>query len=262
MRCFKLCLGRQMLELNVNTNGNGQPLALLPGFGFNHHCFDELVTDLSPHYQCIQVDFPGFGDSPSSRYSLEQLLTALQHYLPKRCTILGWSLGGSIALAYAAIYPDRVTNLVQLASNHQFIATDNWPGMSYKIFKEFETLCYEDFNKAFVQLAFLQIAKDNRQRKQFKKIMGLPSNHLLNSDAIFSALEMLKTVDFRKYYKRIKTPILQLFGEVDQLVPTSVTTECRQIAKDKPFRIEKVPQAGHMLWLEHTITHRIKEFLC
>src|SRR5690606_37767091 len=44
-----------------------------------------------------------------------------------RALVLGWSLGGLLASAYAAAWPSRVSGLITLAANPCFVARDTWP---------------------------------------------------------------------------------------------------------------------------------------
>ena len=88
-------------------------------------CFENIVKILSKNYQCILVDLPGFGLTMYKSYNLEFLLNELHAILPAKLSILGWSLGGTIAIAYAKRYQNDVNKLILVATNPLFIAKEN-----------------------------------------------------------------------------------------------------------------------------------------
>jgi 2-succinyl-6-hydroxy-2,4-cyclohexadiene-1-carboxylate synthase len=107
-------------HLNVELSGAGPPLVLL-------HGFTGSITNWKPHipifdkrFQVIVVDLLGHGgsDSPadSMRYRMERcvedLISVFDQFGLGRVNLLGYSLGGRVALHVAAAHPDRVHALV------------------------------------------------------------------------------------------------------------------------------------------------------
>jgi len=95
------------------------PLICLHGLSGNAHSFDGLAPHLTAHRRVIAVDVRGRGDSewgPPGDYNatvytsdLAALIDALG--LP-RVSLIGTSMGGSIAMMYAGGYPEQVERLV------------------------------------------------------------------------------------------------------------------------------------------------------
>lgn len=98
--------------------GSGEPLMLLHGFGANKDNFTRIARWLVPHYRVILPDHLGFGESghpeeadyspPAQAARLHELATALGI---GRIHLGGNSMGGHIALSYAAAYPSDVASL-------------------------------------------------------------------------------------------------------------------------------------------------------
>lgn len=98
--------------------GQGEPLLLLHGFGANKDNFVQAAQFLTPHYRVVLPDHIGFGESThllDADYTSPvqaQRLHAFVHALGiKRLHLGGSSMGGQIAMAYAARYPTEVASL-------------------------------------------------------------------------------------------------------------------------------------------------------
>lgn len=102
--------------------GKGEPLMLLHGFGANKDNFVRVAKYLTPRYRVVIPDHAGFGESakpPQADYSpraqaerLRQLAKALG--MPA-LHLGGNSMGGHIALTWAALHPGEVQSLWLLA---------------------------------------------------------------------------------------------------------------------------------------------------
>ena len=117
-------LVRKEIDLTDGTHyvylegGQGEPLMLLHGFGGNKDNFVRAARFLTPHYRVILPDNTGFGESshqPDADYSstaqAERLHAFAQALGIKALDLGGNSMGGQIALAYAARFPAEVKSL-------------------------------------------------------------------------------------------------------------------------------------------------------
>ena len=98
--------------------GQGEPLMLLHGFGANKDNFLRVAKFLTPHYRLIVPDHIGFGESShpaqadyASAAQAERLRALVQALGIGRLHVGGNSMGGQIAMAYAALYPNDVASL-------------------------------------------------------------------------------------------------------------------------------------------------------
>lgn len=217
------------MKFHITKVGKGEPLLLLHGFGFNMQCFENIVKILSKNYQCILVDLPGFGLTMYKSYNLEFLLNELHAILPAKLSILGWSLGGTIAIAYAKRYQNDVNKLILVATNPLFIAKENWPGMPINEFKNFINLINSNINKAMMSFIALQFSKDFIDRKVFLKLKKLSSNNYLTKQAAVNALNILSSQDLCDNYNDLKLPILSILGKDDQLVPIEIAKKLKAL---------------------------------
>ena len=107
------------VHLNVTDNGNGYPLVMLHGFTGN-------VSNWGPHlgvwseFRCVSIDLLGHGlsdcpDNPS-RYqpelAVQDVLALFDCLSINRAVILGYSMGGRLALLLSLMAPERVQGLI------------------------------------------------------------------------------------------------------------------------------------------------------
>ena len=98
--------------------GQGEPLVLVHGFGGNKDNFTRVARLLTPHYRVIAPDLVGFGESAHRddvdyRYAAqaERLRAFVQALGLSRIDLGGNSMGGCIAMSYAAQHPQEVASL-------------------------------------------------------------------------------------------------------------------------------------------------------
>ena len=102
--------------------GKGEPVMLLHGFGANKDNFVRVAKYLTPHYRVVIPDHIGFGESakpPKGDYSprsqAERLRSLARQLGMPKLHLGGNSMGGHIALTYAALFPAEVKSLWLLA---------------------------------------------------------------------------------------------------------------------------------------------------
>jgi pimeloyl-ACP methyl ester carboxylesterase len=113
------------LRLYYETHGTGQPLVLVHGGLGTVDMFAQLVPALARTRQVIAVELQAHGhtpdvDRPLSFESMADDVAALiQHQGFDHADLLGYSLGGGVALQTAVRHPDRVRKLVVVSAPHK-----------------------------------------------------------------------------------------------------------------------------------------------
>ena len=103
--------------------GEGRPLVLIPGFGLNHEVWEGQVRALVEEHRVVCIDLRGTGrsDKPTGGYGIDRLaddvLEVLESLDLHEVTLVGWSFGGQVAFRLAARSPERLRQLVLIASN-------------------------------------------------------------------------------------------------------------------------------------------------
>ena len=109
-------------------DAQAQDIVLIHGWGLHAIVFDDIVPALLAHFRVTVVDLPGMGQSPlpNDDYSLDFLAEQVLAIMPQKAHLLGWSLGGLVALAMAEKAPERVQSVVTVATSPRFTAADDW----------------------------------------------------------------------------------------------------------------------------------------
>lgn len=100
----------QNTNINVTVQGQGQAVVLLHGWGQNQYMMKFLQDDLCDHYQVMNLDLPGFGESsePDHVWDLNDYVTCIHEcieaYQMEKPILIAHSFGARIALRYAMQY--------------------------------------------------------------------------------------------------------------------------------------------------------------
>src|SRR4051812_49593994 len=102
-------------------NEEAPPLILLHGGRDHCRAWDWVAPVLTADYHVLAPDLRGHGDSawsPDGDYSISTYLYDLAELIHSQAlsplTIVGHSLGGNIAVRYAATFPEAVVRLVAI----------------------------------------------------------------------------------------------------------------------------------------------------
>ncbi|HET9391549.1 MAG TPA: pimeloyl-ACP methyl ester esterase BioH [Steroidobacteraceae bacterium] len=244
-----------MSSLNVEVTGAGPDLVLLHGWGLNLRVWDSLVAAMSPRFRVIAVDLPGHGRSADVSASTPAERSWLVHQtlgsLSRRYSLLGWSLGGQIALDLAAAVPGQVERLVLVATTAKFAAAPDWAhGMAVEAISELarqlrvnSRLTVQDF----LNLQARGSVRSEHVRAQLHRAISTQGH--ANPHALSRALESLAWSDLRASLSHVRAPSLVVSGQYDRITPPAAS---RALARALPnARYVELRRAAHAPFLSH-----------
>jgi pimeloyl-ACP methyl ester carboxylesterase len=237
---------------------NAPVLLFLHGFGSSLQTWDDWSAKLDPQYRVIRLDLPGFGLTgahPAQDYSEATDVAILTHFVDKlglnQFSVIGHSMGGKMAWALAASQPERVQALV-------LMAPDGFPELKDIGSKPYEVPAIMGLIQYFLPKYFVQ--------KSIEPAFADPQ--MLNEALVNRYYDMLRAPGVRgaildrsnqtiytdpvPRLKKIKAPTLLLWGEQDQMIPSSNAQSYAVVLRHSSTVV--VPKLGHLLQEEQPDT--------
>lgn len=254
--------------------GEGPPILLLHGFGGEMWMWEQQVAALSTRYRLYIPDLLGFGysDRPKVDYTPSLFIDMIRQFMERlgvgAASLIGNSMGGGIAWAFALAYPERVKRLVLIDSIPPqvvcavrnpllrcFLAIRRVPLLPY--------LAVAVRTRRMVRTALTQIVHDGRLitdavvERQYRvtRIAGTARvlvSTVRHADEVAQHADTLNT---------LPTPTLIIWGERDEIFPVEVGRQLHALIRDS--RLVVITDSGHIpMWETPDETNRaILEFL-
>jgi pimeloyl-ACP methyl ester carboxylesterase len=121
------------INMHYEDRGEGDALVFIHGWGGSADVWDLQVLDLAGSFRCITVDLRGHGESdkPWGNYDYEMFVGDIDALITglglERVTLIGWSMGGHIALKYAHEKPAKLARVVLTGSGPRFSEAEDAP---------------------------------------------------------------------------------------------------------------------------------------
>jgi len=197
-------------------------------------------------------ELPGYGDTPSvSPYTAETLAEAVADTIEAPVQLVGWSLGGMVALALAARHPDKVAKLVLVGSSPTFVSRPDWPyGLAPEVLAGFAESLKQDYRATLLRFLSLQARGGDAAREVIARLRETVFQRGEPASAVLAAgLDLLRDVDLRGVAARVRCPTLVVHGAYDTLCPVQAA---HWLAEQIPgARLALREGAAHAPFLSH-----------
>ena len=250
--------------MKTEVFGKGKPLVLIHGWGMSSRVWMDTAERLSGKNKIYLIDLPGMGSSKMIYpYSIEKILEEINAIAEEQISIMGWSLGGQLAIEYQNKYRKKVKQLILVSTTPCFVNNNNWNyGVERKVFDNFSSSVLYDWHSAMRKFFNLQLigAKDK------KNILAKLENYFLNKkspsiEALGKGLRFLIDNDYRDKLKRIKIPVLILSGNKDKLIPLKASEFLNENILNSRLKI--IDGATHIPFMSHQeiFIQHVSEFM-
>jgi len=235
------------MKLHHRVLGSGPELVLLHGWGTQGGIWLELAPVLAQHFHVRLVDLPGCGKSADCNpYDLSHVAALLAHEMPPRCGVVGWSLGGQLALAWAVKAPQQIERMALIATSPCFARREDWPhGVSGDELQEFRRALTADPEATLRRFYALEALGDEHAREVVARLRaGLEGGGTPSPAALAGGLDILLDADQRAELAAISQPVLVLHGERDRVTPLAAGEHlCRNLPNAE---LIVIPGAAHV----------------
>lgn len=232
---------------------SGAPLVLCHGWSFNHGVWAALGAQLEDEFALYLVDLPGHGGSPlgPSPHGVLPWGERVAEVAPAGAWLVGWSLGGLVALGAALARPDAFAGVALIASTPRFVAGADWRhGVEPAVFDGFAGHLGADTRATLRRFLAMQGLARGEQgalaRTRLRRLEEHVVSHgLATVNGLHAGLAVLRQSDLRAQLDQRPVPVHALFAGRDPLVRASVATT-------RYFdSVAIVAEAGHALPVSH-----------
>lgn len=233
------------IELAYVRRGKGIPLVLLHGFPLDHHLWDDIASLLEEAFDLIIPDLRGFGESTTvdSPYTMDDYASdiagLLDHLGIEKAAIAGHSMGGYVALAFARLYPERVSGLGLVSSQVLADPPDRKEGR-YKSAADVE----QNGIGGVVEAMTTKLTSDARLQAFARKSMEAQK-----PSAYIGALKaMAERMDATSLLPSFTFPVILIHGDADMLISIDRAREVKAAVPNA--HLAELNGAGHMPMME------------
>ena len=234
------------LNLYFETHGAGRPLILLHGGLGSGEMFGPILPALAERHQVIAPDLQGHGrtadiDRPIDiRLMADDIAALIEHLGLDEPDVVGYSLGGGVALQTAIKYPAMVRRQVVASANIRRDAI--YPEMLAQ--------------QAQVGAAAADFMKDTPMYQLYQRVAPRPEDFPRLLDKMGAG--MAEDFDFAEQVRGLQVPTLIVAADAD-MAPPSHYVEVFQLLdgglRDGGWMGEGRPKGGHALAILPGLTH-------
>jgi pimeloyl-[acyl-carrier protein] methyl ester esterase len=200
------------------TIGTGKDLVLLHGWGFNADLFNDLIETYKDQYRITKIDLPGHGRSDEVAGEIDEWCDEIIKILPNKPILLGWSLGGLLAINIARKV--QISKLILVASSPNFVQNDHWKfGIDADNFKQFSDALQLNLSKGLKRFVSLQTQDKSTLKLLNQSIDQFPAS----TTALNQGLEILLSTDLTEKFLSLNIDMKIILGRKDTLIPSAIS---------------------------------------
>jgi non-heme chloroperoxidase len=244
-------------RLRFSDRGSGPTIVLVHGWKGSHRLWDQTAHHLLDRHRVVRFDLRGMGESdkPRGPYDFDVYAAdvgfVLRELGVQDATMVGWSMGCTVALSYLDVDGHGVGRVVLNNGPLRLTQADDFP----------HAMPAEQFDGYVEQLASAWPASE----REFQAASVLPDADPLLVDWLYEvalqtpldvALEIVRSqakLDMRESVARLRVPALAVYSDREPYYPLSLAEYIAQTAPDG--RMAVLHQSAHAAPLEEPATY-------
>jgi pimeloyl-ACP methyl ester carboxylesterase len=242
------------VRMHYRDEGEGPVVVLLHANYSSLFMWEPWVAALRDRYRVIRLDLPAHGltgPEPGGNYTLERIQQLFEKFVDERelgrFTVVGTSIGGTVAMRYTADHPDRIERLVLISpgSLEPRVRGRTTPA---NLPKAADILGYI-LPKSFTRFMLTNDYGDPERVTdavvdEWYEMWMREGNRL----AMLNLLRQYVSGGVEDKIRAVSVPVLLIWGEQNKRVPLALAYETKDLLINSPeVRLEVLPGIGHML---------------
>lgn len=236
-------------KIFYTDQGKGTTVVFLHGFLENQTMWNNFVPEFSKKYRVVTIDLLGHGATESLGYvhsmedQADMVHTVLHDLKIRKVVLVGHSMGGYVALAFAELYADSVKGMVLLNSTSRADSDER------KANRDRAIVAVKQNYTAFVRMSIANLFSEDNREKLVDKIEQVKLEALKTPlQGIVAALEGMKIRKDREVILHFATyPIQLILGKKDGVLVYDETIDQIQGTNVQLTTFED----GHMSHIEN-----------
>lgn len=238
-------------KIKYTDTGKGRAVVFLHGFLESHEMWSYYVTHLPKHIRSICIDLPGHGKSDNFGYvhSMELMAEAIRAVLKqeriRKVIMVGHSMGGYAALAFAELYPDILKGLIMYFSSASADSREKKQNRNRAI------QLVERNKSSFIRNSIPLLFAPHNQKKYQKSIAVLikRANTMGIQNVIAALGGMRERSDREIILKFAPFPVHYVIGELDPVLDAEKLIAQSEISNSGSYTLLR--KTGHMGFIEN-----------
>lgn len=212
--------------MNYKLEGKGKTLLFIHGLSDNLLYWEFLATTLKEDYQVLRVDLRGHGESElgNGEITIDTYVNDLNNLLKEldisKVNLIGFSLGGAVALDFTIKFPQKVDSLVLMSS---FYKLEGESRNTLIQFKKALNVSFEEFYDTILPMVLCpNVIEDNENELEMLK--GIAAQNA-NIKAFIMAVDICLNFNVENNISKINVPTLILAGKYDEIFTSDMQNE-------------------------------------
>lgn len=242
------------VRLHYRDEGTGPVVVLLHANYASLFMWEPWVAALRDRYRVIRLDLPAHGltgPEPNGNYTLERIQGLFERFVDERglarFTVIGTSIGGTVAMRYTADHPERIERLVLISpgSLEPRVRGRTTPAAVPRAADILGYVTPRAFTRFMLENDYGDPARvSDAVVDEWYSMWRREGNRL----AMINLLRQYVSGGVEDKIRAVRVPVLLLWGEKNRRVPVSLAYETRDLLENSPeVRLEILPGIGHML---------------
>ncbi len=236
-------------KIHFSSKGNGNTVVLLHGFLENSNMWHTISDVLSKKNRVICIDLLGHGETENHGYihtmedQAEMVKAVLDSLRLRKYILIGHSMGGYVALAFANLYAKNIKGLCLMNSTALPDSEEK------KINRDRAIVAVKQNHKTFVRIAIPMLFSEENRKLYTSEINQITKEALqISPQGIIAALEGMKIrKNNTSIYKKASFPVQLIIGKQDPALEYGTLIEQ---TKNTKVEVVEFPD-GHMSHFEN-----------